>query len=58
MRGCEPLVSDTLPKMPSILGIVPSEVEPVILVVTNPVGPTRISQTHDLALAHSPADLR
>jgi len=37
VRGYKPLVSDTLPKMPQIGGIVPCETEPVISVVTNPV---------------------
>lgn len=38
-RGYEPLVPDTLPKMPYIRGVVPSDAEPVIPVGTNPVGP-------------------
>jgi hypothetical protein len=42
VRGYEPLHSDTLPKMPWIRGIVPSETEPVISVGTNPVGPTPV----------------
>ena len=37
MRGYEPLVSDTLPKMPYIRGVVPSDAEPVVPVGTNPV---------------------
>jgi hypothetical protein len=40
VRGYEPLVSDTLPKMPYIRGVVPSDDEPVVPVGTNPVGPT------------------
>ena len=41
-RGYEPLLFDTLPKMPCIRDVVPCDIEPVIPVGTNPVGPTAI----------------
>ncbi len=45
MGGYKPLISHTLPKMPWIRGIVPSQAEPVISVGTNPVGPTHSPDT-------------